>query len=73
MQKRGTAQHDLNARVGRPEGARTRSPHDRIKGNLRRYYEALDRSAAAGNADAARLCFDIAAHPERYPLPAPGE
>lgn len=68
LQKRSSS--GLNAKVGRPAGSKTATPHDRIRRNARRYLEALDKSALAGNAEAVRLCLEIAAHPEQFPLPA---
>lgn len=59
--------------AGRPEGSKNPSAHEKIKRNLPQIYEGLLKSAMAGDAAAAGLCFDIAKNPAKYPLPQKDE
>lgn len=52
--------------AGRPKGSRDPSPAERIRRRLPKIYEAVLRSAEAGDAAAIRLCLDIVKHPENF-------
>lgn len=51
---------------GRPKGSRDPSAAEKIRRRLPKIYEAALRSAEAGDSEAARLCIDIAEHPENF-------
>lgn len=55
-------------KAGRPEGKGNPGVAERIKRSLPRIYEAARVAALAGDSGAARLCVDIAKHPEAFPL-----
>lgn len=54
-------------KAGRPEGTKNPNPVEQIKRKAPRIYSALLRQAENGDAAAARLCFDIAKHPDNFP------
>ena len=55
--------------TGRPAGATNASPPEKIRRNLHQIHDALLKSALAGDADAIRLCFEVAQDPKKFPLP----
>jgi len=54
-------------RAGRPAGSLSPTPRDRITRSLPMIYESIRRNALAGDAEAARLCADIARDPDKFP------
>lgn len=53
-------------KAGRPKGAKDPSPAAQIERSAHRIHKAVLRAAENGDAAAARLCFDIAKHPENF-------
>ena len=52
---------------GRPKGSKDPSQAELMRRRLPKIYEAVRKKAETGDAEAARLCFDIVANPKAYP------
>lgn len=64
-----TAKAKQTAEAGRPAGSKNPTAKQKVQRNLAGIYDATLRSALGGDAEAARLCFEIAQHPDEFPDP----